>query len=312
MRAAFAVVSAFAGLLASTSARADAFTYSNFNSTAGLTAFGTATAANGRLQVVDNASGTSGAYYRAPSFNLGSSFTTSFQFQVNSADTSTRPGNGFAFVFASGAGDAGTRVGSLGIDTNVNSVAVQFSNFANVANPLCGTVRCSNLVGVISNGNLDYAANTNYAAPYASLAAIGNSANGITVSGNTSLATTGRCDLGASTSFTRAGCVSNGGVWRANISWDLTRLTVQLTDVTNSLSAWTVVFDNATVRGAFASVGNIVSLGFSGASGTLTNQVQILDWTATSNGTGVPEPASIAALGLGLVAVGAARRRRAA
>ncbi|MCA1854635.1 hypothetical protein LE190_01665 [Massilia oculi] len=186
--------------LGSAAAQAGVVTYADFSNTSGLTLVGDAapvnTADGAVLRVVPDAGYRSGAFYSTDSLTLGTNatFSTSFQFRMTHVGF---PADGLAFVLAANPGGMGANGGGLGYEAVANSFIVEFDTYNNGSNDN----ESDNHVAVGANGSL---------VPVSPV---------INVYGN------GNC-AGSDT----AGCLSNGGLWTATITYDGARLSVRLRD----------------------------------------------------------------------------------
>jgi hypothetical protein len=270
-------------LMASVPAFAGSLNYPGFNTNdTSLTFVGDVSATGGPLAITPDAvTNAAGAAYTTNALALGSSpnFTSSFQFSI--ANGSTLPtANGFAFVLTSDPTGLGAAHGSLGL-TGATSLAVEFSDYGNKnQNPLVSqseatSVYNSNLVAAISNGNTVVAGN-----PTGSYGSPGpQSCVGKQTSGN--------------------GCMNNGDVWTADISYVAGKLTVALEDGAGQFIT--------VISGYAIALGSNVYAGFTGSTGTFTDSVSILNWSMTYD---VPEPMTVGMFGVGIAALGFMRSRR--
>ena len=269
-------------LMAGAPAFAGSLNYPGFNtSDPSLTFVGDTSATGGALGITpDQATFAAGAAYTTNALALGASpnFTSSFQFSI--ASNSLPTANGFAFVLTSDPTGLGSSNKSLGL-TTANSLAVEFSDFANkTQNPLVSqtdatTIYNSNLVAAISNGNTVVAGN-----PTGSYGSPGpQSCVGAQTSGN--------------------GCLNNGDVWTADISYVAGKLTVALEDGAGQFIT--------VISGYAIALGSNVYAGFTGSTGTFGENVSILNWSMTYD---VPEPMTVGMFGVGIAALGLMRSRR--
>lgn len=282
-----------AAALAPVTANATTITYPNFSSTAGLTLVGsaaTATTGDGTVLRVTPASGSqAGAAYSTSPITLGSgdTFSTQFQFRFTQPG-GWDPADGITFVLAAsptGLGAGGVGMGYQGVN---NSVAIEFDTFNNAGYGLGNNDgNSSNHVSIDTDGALTNTGVTN-------------------VYGN------GSCNFGAQTLYTAAGCMSNGDLWTANISYDGSLLNVSLRDPSEG-STFNAFSNYSIDIGSYLGT-NSAYVGFTAGTGAGWENHDIVNWefanTATLPST-VPEPSSLALFAVSLLGVGAwvARRR---
>jgi hypothetical protein len=283
-------------MTAAGAAYADPINYPNFTGATGLTfnnsANGTAgiTGASATLTTVgNNTSG--GAVYASNALSQPSNFSTTFSFNVTSQSTGLA-GNGFAFVLSSAPSTMGLVNQNLGLGvynavSSPASLDIQFSTFANQTNnpTFAPGSPYSNLVAVSTNGNLvvPQSATSAYGAPY-----------GVDA-----------CDNHAATKSSRAGCMSNGDVWTATITYEKGLLSVTLKDTAEATSF--TVINNLAINYSSIFGSGPVYAGFSASNGAVTEGVQLDSWNLSYP---APEPASLVLFGAGLAGLGFVRSRR--
>lgn len=283
-------------LAVSFTAQATQFTYNGFSSTAGLTlvpSAATASTSDGTVLRLTPASGSSsGAAYSTSAFTLGANDTFSTQFQFRFTDPGGwDPADGITFVLAaspSGLGSNGVGMGYQGVN---NSVAIEFDTYNNAGYGLGDDDgNSSNHVSIDTNGALT---NTDLTNVY------GNGSCGF-AGGNPPQA-----------SNTVAGCMSNGNLWTANISYDGSNLTVTLKDPAEG-STFTAI-NNYAINIASDLGATNAYVGFTSGTGAGWENHDIVNWTFSNTATlpppptsGVPEPASLLLIGSGLLALAGA------
>ena len=229
----------------------------------------------------NNVPGTSGAAYLNTALALGSgaNFNESFTFQI-AAPSRGPTANGFAFFLSTNqpttTGVGPSTSGNLGLQPS-DTFAVEFYDFGNkTLNPPIGNgLYNSNLVAAIQDGNTSVVNNPigSYNSPYGVQSCTGKTPG--------------------------AGCMNNGDVWTADISYVAGKLTVMVQD--GSDLVYTVISNYAIALGG----GTNYYAGFSGSTGGSSDGVTIDSWTQD-----IPEPMTIGVFGAGLAALGMVRRRR--
>ncbi|MGI8745932.1 MAG: L-type lectin-domain containing protein [Bryobacteraceae bacterium] len=270
-------------LCAAQAQAATLFTYNGFSNTSGLTLIGNTTTAStidgAVLRLTTAGTGESGAAYSTLPVTLGANntFSTMFQFRFTNPG-GIDPADGITFLLAanpSGLGTSGVGLGYAGVP---NSVAIEFDTYNNGA----GDGNSSNHVGIDTGGNLTDSSLTNvYGNPSCGFA------NGIP----------------AQNPNTAAGCLSNGHLWTANISYNGSNLTVTLLDPAE-MSSFTAI-NGAAINLASILGTNTAFVGFTAGTGAGFENHDIVNWqfANTAQITGVPEPATPLLLGTGLLAL---------
>jgi hypothetical protein len=285
-RALFASAALALCALAPTAQAGVVISYPTFTGACGstLTCVGnTSVTGSGDLRLTPATTNQAGAGYSttAIALGVGATFSSTFQFRFTNTG-GIDPADGITFVLAQSATGLGGLGGGLGYAGVGNSVAIEFDTYNN------GEAGGSNHVAVDVNGVLNNFASAN---PY------GQS----------------NCTTGNNI---RQGCMSNGSIWSATVSYDGTTklLNVFLQDGGNAIEHLITDYsiDLAATLGTTSAF-----VGFTGATGAGYENQDILNWrlandTSLGNPNRLPEPTSLALLTLaGLASIGASRRRRA-
>jgi len=292
--------SAVAIACCATSASASSFYYPDFTNTSGLTMVGsTSTAVTGDgtvLRIIPASGNQSGAAYSTAPVTLGSGATFSTQFQFRFTDAGgVDPADGITFVVAASPGGLGTAGYGMGYEGVTNSIAIELDTYNNG----------------IRGGSLGY-----FPAEPNSSNHVALNVNGVlTNSFATNVYGNGSCGFPGGTPAQNpnnvAGCMSNGNLWTATITYDGSLLNVSLLDpgMGATFHALTnVPLDLVTILGT-----GTAYVGFTGSSGAGWENEDIVSWRFSNRPQlpDVPEPASWAMMlgGFGLVG-GAMRARR--
>jgi Legume lectin domain len=272
--------------------------YPSFNFTCGtngLTCTGNASDTGGVLQLTPATGNQAGAAYSTTAVPLGvnDTFSTQFQFQFTNPG-GVDPADGIVFVLAANPNGLGTSGFGLGYAGVANSVGIELDTYDNGnANSLgffSAEPDSSNHVAIDSNGVL-------------------TDTSPVNVYGN------GSCGFAAGAPAqnpnTAAGCMSNGDIWTAVISYDgsTQSLSMALSDpamgttfpVYNNLS-----FDLASLLGT-----NTAYVGFTASTGAGWENHDILNWALNNTAAStVPEPSSPLLVISGAIVLALLARRR--
>ena len=286
------LVSCAAALFAIQSHAGILFNYPNFSSTAGLTLVGsttTATTGDGTvLRLTPANSYQSGAAYSTSAITLGpdATFSTTFDFRFT-GQGGIDPADGITFVLAAASAGLGSSGGDIGYGGVPNSVAIEFDTFDN------GGVdgNSSNHVAIDPDGNI--------------LNGLGDQ-NLIDVYG------VRNCDFGTSTSYLSPGCMSNGDLWRATISYNGSDLSASLFDMSgaHAESAPFTVYSSLPLNIAADLGTNTAFVGFTSGTGGGIENHDIGNWQfANTTQLATPEPGTLVSLAGACAALMLARRR---
>lgn len=261
------------------SAQAGVVSYNDFSNTAGLTTVGSAgtvTTADGSvMRLTPDQGSRSGAVYSSNSLQLGANATFSTTFQFRFTHGWGTPADGMAFVLAAspnGLGASGSGMGYQGVN---HSFAIEFDTY--------------------DNGYFD-----NYSDNHVSLSANGSYVTTPIVSPY------GQSYCGW---WGGMGCMANGDLWTVTIGYDGSKLSVSLLDAAIGTSFDAIKdyqVDIASLLGT-----NQAYAGFSAATGALSQNHDLLNWTFADTAqlpNDVPEPGTPWVIGLGMLALAAARR----
>lgn len=285
-------LTAFAMGIYAASSQATLVTYNDFSNTSGLTmvgSAGTAVTSDGTvMRLTPAASSQTGAVYSTSPITLGSNdtFSTTFQFRFTSPG-GIDPADGITFLLAAnttGIGGPGVGMGYQGVP---NSVAIEFDTYNNAGYGL---------------GNND-----------------GNSSNHVSIDTNGVLTNTAlsnvyghqTCDF--SSGYLTPGCMSNGDLWKVTIGYNGTNLNVILNDPAVGTSFTAISSYPINIASYLGT--NTAYVGFTAGTGAGWENHDIVNWqfanTTELASSGVPEPASLALVGLGFAAIGRIRRQKA-
>jgi hypothetical protein len=284
-----------------TPAKALVVEYPNFTSTAGLTLAGKATTTATSDGTVLRLTGTGldeagAAFTNSPvTLGAGGAFSTQFQFRIT-APGGIDPADGFAFLLAAnptglGGGGVSSGGGFLGYGGVPNSVAIEFDTFNN------GGVdgNSSNHVAIDENGHV---------------------IDGTSFSDQnlTNVYAQALCDFTSANSYSRAGCLSNGDLWTALITYDGTNLNLNLTDPAEGSTD--SVYVNLPINISSFLGTNTPFVGFGAGTGGGVENHDIINWEFATTAdlpapaSPTPEPATLAVLGAALAAMGMRSIRR--
>ncbi len=247
------------------------FSYPGFADTSGLTFAGnaaTASTSDGTaLRLTPATSFQSSAAYSTSAIELGNNATFSTQFQFRfTGGAGVGPADGITFVLAANASGLGATGGALAYQYVNNSVAVEFDTFGNGS----GDGNSSNHVAIDTDGNLN-------------------------VLGLANVYGIRTCTFSSSTPHTAAGCMSNGDLWTANVSYDGSKLSVNVLDPAKGVMFTAINSYPINIASHLGS--NTAYVGFTGSTGGGYQNQDIVNWrfadTSSSLPTSSPEPPTL-------------------
>ena len=260
--------------------------YPGFANTSGLTFVGnagTAKTSDGTvLRLTPAAIFQSSAAYSTSPIELGTdaTFSTQFRFRFTGAG-GVEPADGMTFVLAASPTGLGATGGALAYQNVDNSVAIEFDTFGNGSTD----GNSSNHIAIDTGGRLDVLGLTNvYGIP--------------------------NCTFSNSTPHTASGCMSNGDLWTANVSYDGSKLSVNVLDPARGVT-FTGISDYP-INVASQLGTNTAYVGFTGSTGGGYENQDVVNWRFVSTSTlpiAVPEPASLFLLAGSLLPLASIYRR---
>jgi hypothetical protein len=281
-----------AACIATTAQAAVVISYSDFSSTAGLTLVGSTTQSGNQLQITPANFSQAGAAYSTQPVTLGANatFSTTFQFQfTNPGGFVGSPADGITFVLAASANGLGSNGGQLGYGGVGNSVAIEFDTYDNTPDVNDGS--SSNHVAILENGVIGPSSDINLVNVY-----------GVQT-----------CNFNPANPNTAPGCMSNGDIWTATIGYDGADLSVTVRD---GAAAPFTVYAGIPINIASLIGSTTAFVGITGGTGGGFEQQNILNWSLANDTSlgppsgSVPEPATLALLGIAVAGFATTRRRR--